>query len=772
MGRSKAIILKLKKRKWLLLPLLVIGLIYYFLLPAPLFDKPYATVLFDRNGALLSARLPADEQWRFPPKAEVSVKMKTSILLQEDRYFPYHWGFNPWSLLRAAYWNIKSGKVLSGGSTISMQTIRLARDNPARTISEKLWEIILATRLEWRYSKEEILAFYLANAPFGGNVVGIEAASWRYFGRSATELSWSESATLAVLPNAPGLINPGKNRATLLHKRNQLLAELRIENYLSENDYQLALLEALPDKPQAIPNLAPHLLEQQIADGVLSQKPSTLSLSLQEEAIKQIDAALAKLKLNRINNAALLLIDNDNAEVLAYVGNGSDGPGHYNDMLQTERSSGSILKPFLYAAGLQSGQWLPQEIIPDIPMHFEGFHPKNYDGKFRGMVKADEALALSLNIPAVVELREFGVDRFTNLLRKTGFSSLHNKADHYGLSLILGGAEVKAWDLAMAYSAWAQKLSNKAALRQIHYYTKDSVTINTPYTKAAIWQSLAVMQKLNRPGSEQGWQYFGRSPIAWKTGTSFGFRDAWAVGICPQYTCVVWVGNASGEGRPGLVGAEAAGPILFNFLNAIVDQRPWFETPYDQLSEEIVCSQSGQLASSICSERDTIWIPFQAKALKPCQYHQQYYTDESGKFRYNYNCSGNITIKAQSFFQLPVIESYYYAQQHPTYRQLPPLSPACADDFSGENYLDVLFPMEGEKIFIPKKLAGEKSELIVEAVLRDANSRMFWHLNGEFLGETKDMHTKALNLVPGEYKLWLEDEKGHNYQRKFTVLQQ
>tara|TARA_R110002050_G_scaffold43127_2_gene103624 strand:+ start:7571 stop:9796 length:2226 start_codon:yes stop_codon:yes gene_type:complete len=741
-------------------------------LPQPLFNKPYAAVLFDRDGVLLSARLPADEQWRFPPSQELSPKMEASILLQEDRYFQYHWGFNPWSLLRAAYWNMKSGKVLSGASTISMQTIRLSRDNPPRTISEKIWEIILATRLEWRYSKKEILGLYLAHAPFGGNVVGIDAASWRYFGRPATDLSWSESATLAVLPNAPGLINPGRNRSLLKQKRNRLLKELLAENHLSENDYQLALLEPLPDKPKAIPNLAAHLLEQQIATGRSSQMPSTLSLNLQEEAIRQVEAALGKLAVNRIYNAGLILIDNSNAAVLAYVGNGQNGPGHYNDMLQTERSSGSILKPFLYAAGLQNGQWLAQEIMPDIPMHFEGFHPKNYDGQFRGVVKADEALALSLNIPAVVELRDFGVDRFANLLRQSGISTLHQSGDHYGLSLILGGAEVKAWDLANAYSVWAQKLSNHSALRQIHYYSEDSVSINSPYTKAAIWQSLEVMQRLNRPGSEQGWQYFGRSPIAWKTGTSFGFRDAWAVGICPQYTCVVWVGNASGEGRPGLIGAEAAGPILFNYLNTIVDQRPWFETPYNQLSEEIICAQSGQLASSICPERDTVWLPFQAKALKPCHYHQQYFTDAEGKFRYNYNCSGNLKIEARSFFQLPVIETYYYAKQHPSYRRLPPLAPACEEDILAENYIDVLFPMENEHIFIPKKLAGEKSELIVEAILIDANSRLFWHLNGAFLGETKDMHTMALSLNPGDYKLWLEDEKGHNYQRKFTVLQQ
>jgi penicillin-binding protein 1C len=772
MGSSKTIVLKIIKNKWFLLTCFSLVLVYYFILPQKLFDKTFAAVLFDRSGILLSARLPADEQWRFPPSEEVSQKMAAAILLQEDRYFHYHWGFNPWSLIRAAYWNIKSGQVLSGASTISMQTIRLSRDNPPRTISEKLWEILLATRLEWRYSKKDILKIYLSHAPFGGNVVGIEAASWRYFGRSAKSLSWSECATLAVLPNAPGLINPGRNRTLLKAKRDLLLLQLQKNGYLNENDYHLALLEPLPEKPRPIPNLAPHLLSHRMRVNTALQEWSSIDVNLQSIALNHIEDALEKLSINRIYNAAILLIDNENAEVLAYVGNAQKGPGFYNDMLQTERSSGSILKPFLYAAGLQSGQWLPQQIIKDIPIHFEGFHPKNFDGQFRGMVNADQALIYSLNIPAVVELRDYGLERFANLLRETGITTLHKPAKHYGLSLILGGAEVKAWDLAKTYSAWAQKLNGKERPLEISYQLKDSTSLTIPYSRAVIWQSFEVMKGLNRPGSEQGWQYFGRSPIAWKTGTSFGFRDAWAVGVSPKYTCVVWVGNASGEGRPGLIGAEAAGPILFNYLNTIISERKWFEAPYDELTEQIICRQSGQLASSICPEQDTIWIPYQAKAQKPCKYHRQYYTDKKGKFRYTYNCSKNEKIYPESFFQLPVIESYYYAKQNPGFRNLPPLAPSCQEDILTEDYIDVLFPMENEKIFIPKKLAGGKSELIVEVVLRKGSSKLFWHLNGKYLGLTADLHTRALSLQPGSHNLWLEDENGHHFQRKFSILQQ
>jgi penicillin-binding protein 1C len=772
MGSRKAVVLKGLKSKWFWLTCFSFGLVYYFILPQKLFEKPVAAVLFDRSGILLSARLPADEQWRFPPSNRVSEKMAAAILLQEDRYFHYHWGFNPWAIIRAAYGNIKSGRVLSGASTISMQTIRLSRDNPPRTISEKFWEILLATRLEWRLSKEDILKTYLSHAPFGGNVVGIEAASWRYFGRSALSLSWSECATLAVLPNAPGLINPGRNRALLKAKRNLLLLKLLENGDLTENDYHLALLEPLPEKPRPIPNLAPHLLSHRIRNKTPAQERSTLDVNLQMIALSHIEDALEKLSLNRINNAAIILIDNEDAAVLAYVGNAPKGPGFYNDMLQTERSSGSILKPFLYAAGLESGDWLPQQIIKDIPIHFEGFHPKNFDGQYRGMVKADQALIFSLNIPAVVELRDYGLERFANLLRQTGFTTLHQPAGHYGLSLILGGAEVKAWDLAKTYSAWAQKLNGNETLLEINHRLNDSISLLSPFSSAVIWQSLEVMKDLNRPGSEQGWQYFGRSPIAWKTGTSFGFRDAWAVGICPQYTCVVWVGNASGEGRPGLIGAEAAGPILFNYLNTIISERKWFEAPYDQLTAQVTCRQSGQLASSICPEQDTLWIPYQAKAQKPCKYHQQYYTDEKGEFRYTYNCSNEVEIHPQSFFKLPVIESYYYAKQNPGFRSLPTIAPSCQEDFLTEQFIDVLSPMENEKIFIPKKLAGGKSELIVEVVLRKGDSKLFWHLNGEYLGLTADLHTRSLRLEPGRYNLWLEDEFGNHFQRKFSILEQ
>jgi penicillin-binding protein 1C len=771
MGRSRALN-GFKAKSYLAI---IVGglflLAYYFSLEAKLFTKPLAKVIYDRNGVLLSARLPSDEQWRFPPLDSLSPKMEEAILLQEDRYFHYHWGFNPWSLLRALYWNISKGEIVSGASTISMQTIRLARDNPPRTLGEKLWEIVLATRLEWRYSKEDILKLYLSNAPFGGNVVGLNAASWRYFGRDASHLSWAEAATLAVLPNAPGLINPGKNRALLLAKRNRLLKRLWQNGILSEENYQLAQFESLPAKPKAIPNYAPHLLERVINDANAHTGRTSIDLSLQIEAQNIIDKALQKLKVNRINNAALLLIDNHNAEVLAYVGNGQAVKDHYNDMLSAERSSGSILKPLLYASGLQSGEWLPQQLIRDIPMHFEGFDPKNFDGQFRGMVPADQALAQSLNIPAVVQLKDFGVERFHSLLQESGLSTLHYSPEHYGLSLILGGAEVIAWDLGLVYSAWAQKLLNDSAPRQISYYSDDKQSLKSPFSRAAIWQSFKVMQSLNRPGSERGWQYFQRGPIAWKTGTSFGFRDAWAVGVNPDYTCVVWVGNANGEGSPGLIGAEAAGPILFDFLNSISKTNSWFEAPLDELQEVIICPSSGYLASTFCSERDTIIMANQAKAQKPCTFHREYFVDSTEKYRYTYNCSEGKSLVKRSYFQLPVIEAFYYAKQHPDYKVIPPLAKSCTDQFISESTIDVLFPMENESIFIPKKLGGESSELIVEALTQMPNTQLFWHLNGTFLGETTELHKWSLRLKAGDYTLWLEDNLGHNFKRRFKVVE-
>ncbi len=768
--------MKQKKKILLLTLFLVLGLWYYFLLPNKLFDASYSTVVLAENGQLMGARIAKDEQWRFPVADSLPEKFTKAIITKEDKYFQYHLGVNPVSLFRALWLNIKEGKVVSGASTLSMQVIRLSRGNPPRKVLEKLYEIILATRLELGCSKKEILNLYASHAPFGGNVVGFEAASWRYFNRSPENLSWAECATLAVLPNAPGLIHPGRNRSALLKKRDELLQELLIEGEIDEDTYALALLESIPNEPADLPQLAPHLTAHLDLQQSGLRHFSSLDAALQERAQQIVDGHLHELKSNHINNGALLLIENKTGAVKAYVGNVSAGKDFYNDMLRAPRSSGSILKPFLYASMLSSGDLLPTQLVADVPTFLGGFRPQNFVNEFDGAVHADVALARSLNIPAVLQLKDFGIERFLRKLQQFGFSTMSRSADHYGLSLVLGGAEVTAWDLGRAYYHMAASLNNYPAtakgeqvvIPEIHAERKSAPLAKIPVDVGSVYETFNVLTTLNRPDSEMGWQKFGNSNIAWKTGTSFGFRDAWAVGVTPEYTCVVWVGNANGEGRPGLIGAQAAGPVLFNFMNAL-PQAGWFETPWDNLTEKEICKTSGMLAGRDCPDIELKRIPTSTKVAGVCAYHKTIHTDRAKNYQVSLNCASDGDIRANKWFVLPPAQAWFYAKKHPEYQQLPPWKPGCG--YENQQLVDVIYPRQNGRIFIPRELSGQSSKVVVEVAHQQPEEKLFWHLNGKYLGETQTFHQMALNLEKGEYDLLVEDGNGNLAKRRFSVVE-
>ena len=432
MSRRKAILL-------ILFEVLLAG--WLCCLPKDLFKgTSYATVVTDRNGELLGARIAGDQQWRFPPCDTVPERFAAALVQFEDRHFRWHPGVNPVALVRAAADNARAGHVVSGGSTLTMQVIRLSR-NRERTLRQKLVEAILATRLEFRCSKDEILALYASHAPFGGNVVGLEAAAWRYFGRPAGELSWAESATLAVLPNAPASIHPGKARDQLLAKRNRLLERLHRRGCFDASTLETALAEPLPDAPYPLPNFARHYVERQPRG---EETRTSLDLSLQRQVEDATTRWSDELALSGTADLAAVILDIRSGETIAYVGNASPLRARHGsevDIAASPRSTGSILKPFLYCAALQDGTILPRTLLRDTPVNLNGFTPQNFDLQFHGAVPAAEALARSLNVPSVHLLRAYGPPRFLKVLRDAGLSTLPRDASYYGLSLILGGGE-------------------------------------------------------------------------------------------------------------------------------------------------------------------------------------------------------------------------------------------------------------------------------------------------------------------------------------------
>ena len=652
-------------------------------LPEPLFKSPYSRVLLSQEGRLLGAHISDDEQWRFPPLKEIPNKFATSIIAFEDKRFHQHIGVDPLAIARAVKLNLKAGKIVSGGSTLSMQVIRLASNNPQRTFWQKLKETAKAIRLEMRYSKQEILNFYASHAPFGGNVVGLEAASWRYFGRDPEQLSWAESAMLAVLPNSPALIHLSRNRTRLKLKRDALLQKLYHQGKLEKLDYQLAIAEPLPVKPKALPRLAPHLLDTLTKQQQSEQRfNTTLNYELQSQLNRTSQHHTESLALKNIHNHAILVIDNDTFKVAAYIGNAplpvNAQHGEAIDLIQRPRSTGSTLKPFLFARMIEQGEILPETLVADTPVRYTGYRPKNFDRKFRGAVRAKQALASSLNVPAVNMLSQHGVERFLASLKQMGMSTLHRRSREYGLPLILGGAEGTLWELTSMYANLANRAQQVSPNKSKNYFQastlkKGKTTTNNQneISPASAWMTLQALLEVSRPGTKAYWKRFDSThKIAWKTGTSFGHRDAWAIGTTPKYTVGVWVGNAEGEGRQGMTGVTVAAPILFDVFNHLPLDSTWFKKPTEQMKLVSICKDNGFLANESC-EAQQVFIPNNSHFDQVTPHHQQIHLEQSTGQQVQSLCESISNMKHTNWFVLPPDQAYYYQQHHADYKAQP-----------------------------------------------------------------------------------------------------
>ncbi len=772
---------------------LVLFLSFYFCLPRKLFQEPTSTVLLDRESRLLGARIASDGQWRFPESEEIPEKFAQSIIAFEDKRFYFHWGVDPLALFRAIGQNIRGKSVVSGASTLTMQVIRLSGSNPPRTAPRKLLEMIQATRLEFRYSKKKILALYAAHAPFGGNVVGLDAAAWKYFGRKPDQLTWAESALLAVLPNAPGLIHPGKRRQLLEQKRNKLLRKLRDNGAIDSVSCALAIQEPLPEKPLPLPSVAPHLLDR--VWQARKHEPdtrvvaTTLDRHLQEQATEIVNRHYLHLREQAIYNAAALILDTKTGAVLAYVGNTpseEDEHGGKVDIITSRRSSGSILKPFLYAAMQQEGELLPAMLTADIPTYYRGFSPANFDHSFRGAVPADQALARSLNVPASRWLNEHSVPKFHQELRKMGFSTLFRPAEDYGIALILGGAEVTLWDLAGAYASLGrsslkyfelQGKYEKSGFRSPHFYQNsplsDKTSETNQLTAGACWLTLEALTQVNRPEEDMNWEYFSSSrKVAWKTGTSYGFRDAWAVGVTPGYTVAVWVGNADGEGRPDLIGGKAAAPLMFDLFGMLPSEKKWFARPEPDLIRIPVCKTSGYRPGPHCAERDTIWACIKGEEAPICPFHQTIHLDATGSVQVNSSCASPSRMINRSWLVFPPTIAYYYQILHPDYLPLPPWKPDCTGQTKERRPFELVYPGPGARIYIPLELDGQSGRVVFEVAHRQPESVLYWHLDDAYLGQTTRFHSFQAFPSPGKHTLTVVDANGESVSVNFEVISQ
>lgn len=776
----------LRKKRTAILVILFIGLLLYiFCLPAKLFQVPYSTLVLDKHGALLDARIANDGQWRFPAIDSVPDKFAQCLINFEDKRFYVHPGVDPMAIARALKQNLKAGSVISGGSTLTMQLMRIARKNKPRNLWQKLIESVLATRAEWRYPKDEILAMYASHAPFGGNVVGLRAAAWRYFGIPPHQLTWGQSATLAVLPNAPALIHPGRNRKDLRTKRNGLLKRLKEKKIISPGDYELAISEPLPDAPKPLPHITPHATQHLIKKyGSGKQYTTNLERGWQIRVAEKVRIHQHRLRHNHIYNAAAIVMEVKTGNVIAYVGNtqpqGKENHENQVDIIPSLRSTGSILKPMLFASMLSRGELLPTALVKDLPTTIAGYSPQNYSHRYDGAVPANEALYRSLNIPMVRMLQKHGLEVFQHTLQQAGITTLNKPADHYGLTLILGGGEASLWELTGVYASMARNLNffttHDARYPSASYYAPKllKTTYKTPHEQmsglwnaGALYNTFKALTHLNRPEQERGWQYYASNQkIAWKTGTSFGFRDGWAIGVTPDYAVGVWTGNADGEGRPGLTGLSAAAPLMFDIFKLLPADR-WFDTPHDALTELVVCSESGYRAGPHCPHTDTLLVPVAGRRFTACPYHQRIQLDKEG-FRVNSSCYPPSEMQHKSWFVLPPAMAWYYQKAHPDYRPLPPWRADCAA--SAGKPLQLIYPSDGATLFLPLDFDGNRQETVFQAAHNQPDATVYWYVDATFIGKTEGTHEMSLALNAGKHTLTLMDSQGHELTCSFKMV--
>ena len=748
----------------------------YLAIPLPRFTQLPGTVVRDARGRLLRAFLSPDSQWRFPsdPEFQASKPLLACVLMYEDQRFPWHCGMDPAAVLRAAWNNFRRLRVTGGASTITMQTVRLAGRN-RRTLANKILETLQAVKLELHWSKSRIIHTYLDNAPYGGNVVGIQAAARRYFGKPPQHLTWSEAATLAVLPNSPGLISPIMNRDRLRNKRNSLISRLEKAGVIKASTAELAQREPLPRRLHGFQIAGAHWAQRFHGDPATRGRNlrTTLDLDVQTTVEKQLADHAKATSAFGIFHAAAVVLDTSSNEVKAYVGS----PDYFNaalygqvDGATASRSTGSILKPFLYALAMDAGLILPRSWIRDVPTFYGAFSPANADRGYRGLVTARDALTQSLNIPAVRLLNLYGTDRFYRFLQAAGMSTLFRAPDDYGLTLILGGGEANLLELTAMYRA----LGTGGNFREprirpdqgVRYFQAGLIS------PQACWLTLDILRQLKRPGAEYYWQHFrGSRPVAWKTGTSYGQRDAWSLGLTPAWTIGVWAGNFTGEGNPHLSGAGTAAPLMFSLFNTLPagEKPPWFSRDGLDFQQVVLCRESGFRAGPECMEKIAVEAPPGARSLPLCPYHRAVFLTLDGKHRVCSRCWTPGEYKQTSRLVLPPEVAQFMRSRGINYSPLPPHLPDCPAT-PAEPSLRFVYPEPRARVMIPRDFQGIRQNITVTVAHRIQESRVFWYVDGDYQGATRGTHKMALKLAPGWHRITVIDDEGNSRERALMVV--
>ena len=789
----------------LTLPFLLIATLFIlanwcFPLPKARLHPPVSQIVLDRNGEWLRVFLADDGMWRFSRGEVTSPLLHQAILTSEDRWFYYHYGINPVSIVTALYDNLKAGEVVRGGSTLTMQLARLMEPK-ARNIPNKLIEMFRALQLENAYSKSEILKFYFNMLPYGGNIVGTAAASRFYFNKPQHALSLGEAALLAAIPNAPERLRPDRFPENARKAREKVLNRLLARQQIAEQHWQEAVQEPIPNKRHLLPFKAPHLSRMLVkhakstTDGRIY---TTIDAKVQETAVRILSEYLmdAERKPNlrgshSTSTGAIIVMDTQNRHVLAMVGSHDffdrEALGQVNGTL-APRSPGSALKPFVYALAMEEGLITPETLLFDVPVTYAGYTPVNYDGKYNGYVTARQALARSLNIPAVnlnARLKSATLHAF---LKQAGISTLA-PAQKYGLSMVLGGCEVNLLELTTLYAGLAnmgefgpyqltKKTENysKRLLRKETSFIITEMLTNSQLPTNTVKNPEAFERTMNLP------------KIAWKTGTSYGHRDAWCIGYSPTLTIGVWLGNFNGKGTPMLSGTDAASPILFALFTALTgqDTHRWFTKP-ESLKTRQVCTLSGAPVSSHCpAHKEDVYIPG-ISSVAVCTIHKRIYVNEATGYSLCSHCRNLSTsdrrkehdshfttetslndAQTRIFEEWPADAATWLAENGFAISVLPEHNPLCTGTIAG-NAPVILSPAEDTIYYIREGVPLENQKIRLTASASSRTQDLFWFLDGELIFRGNAGEEYWLTPARGKHVLTCVDAEGRSATRPLHI---
>jgi len=765
---------------------MMIGAAYLVPLPDRL-EAADATVVEWRDGTAAHVFLSADDRLRMPADLDdIDPEYVRSVLAVEDEHFWWHPGVDPLAVARASWSNLMSGRVVSGASTVTMQLVRLLEPRP-RTFRSKVIEAFRAVQLEFRLSKREILEAYLSYVPYGRNYEGVETASYLYFGKSPRTLTPAEMATLVAVPQAPGARFPaGGGREALREARGDILREMARDGALDAKrsvPSPDALVEqagdrALPRETEPIPKQAPHAARWlKHAHPDERRIESTLDREIQQTVADEFDERRARLQARGIHNGAGVVMEHRTGAIRALVGNFDFfDPGHGGQIpgFDVARSTGSVLKPVIYAESIDSGYAAAKHLVTDVPTSFGGFRPENFEESYAGLIRLEEALSQSKNIPFVRLIEEIGVNSFLTTLRRLGVDGFERPPTDYGVSVAVGGLALTPLEVARIYAAFARQgrsVQSHAVKSEISD-RRESVAPQ-PIGRGAVWLTNRALRKRDRPDFPARRQLTSVSKgIHWKTGTSARNRDAWSVGFGPDYTAAVWVGNFDNSRSPSLIGAEAAGPLFFDVLEAIESRSSGGERERpEELTEVEVCAFSGHLPNESCPNRDEALMVRSNVATERCPYHVERRVGSRSGLAVPTGCDADLEVETRTFVQLPSGAGRWMRNRLGRIEQPPATHPDCASERSVQIAAPprITWPPPHHAIVLLRMMPAREQQVPLEADVQGGGAELHWFVDGEFLGSKSADRPVWWTPSPGEHDIVVMDEAGRSHERSVTV---